>query len=173
MSDYLKRLENRIKVLKNSYQGQNDWRKVKIEIQKRGGKWVAENGDTFLLIDNAIYTCTNEEGTGTIMITAYEAPIPYVAELTIDMQFVRPENRKKFLAELNKEIMAKPKTGQQTEIIFIVEKDWLSKISMKRWGTKHWKNHLEPTQMTLNSPKRRGRPFNEDLIYPGDTFIVK
>ena len=173
MSEYLKQLENRIRVLKNSYQGQNDWRKVKIEIEKRGGKWVAENGDTYLLIDNASYAYTKEDGIGTLLIMAYEAPIPYMAELTIDLQYVRPENRRKFLEELNKEIMKKPKTGPHTEIIVIVEKDWLSKISMKRWGTIHWRNHLEPTQMTLDSRKRSGRPFNPDLIYPGDTFIVK
>jgi hypothetical protein len=175
MSEYLERLEKRIRMLKNSIQGQNDWRTIKFEIQKRGGKWVAENGMTYILKDNAIYAYTKESGISNVLIMAYEAPIPYMAELTIDMQFVQPENRNKILEELNKEILKKPKAGPQIEIITIVDKDWLSKISLKRWGTIHWKNHLEPTQATLNSPKRMGRPFNTDgdLIYPGDTFIVK
>lgn len=173
MSEYLERLEKRIRMLKNSYQGQNDWRRVKAEIQKRGGKWVAENGITYQIIDNAIYAFTRESGISNVLIMAYDAPIPYMAELTIDLQYVRPENRSKFLLELNKEIMKKPKAGPQIEFITIVEKDWLSKISLKRWRTIHWQNHLEPTQNTLNSPKRMGRPFNPDLIYAGDTFLVK
>lgn len=173
MSEYLERLEKRIQMLKNSIQGQNDWRTIKLEIQKRGGKWVAENGMTYLIIDNAIYAYTKESGISNLMIMAYDAPVPYVAELNMDMQHVRPENRREIVEELNKEVVNKRPAGPPIEYIIIHNRDWLSKISLKRWGTIHWQSHLMPTQATLNSPKRNGRPFNPDLIYPGDTFIVK
>ncbi|MRS04748.1 hypothetical protein EG832_16250 [bacterium] len=134
---------------------------------------MAENGTTFLIQDNAIHAYISERGVSQLLIIAYDAPIPYVAQLDYDLQFAQPENRKRLVEDLNKEIKKHLPAGPQAEIIIIVEKDWLSKISKKRWGTINWQNHLKPTQMTLDSRKRSGRPFNPDLIYPGDTFMVK
>ena len=177
MSDYIERLEKRIKLLKNSYRGQNDFRKARFEIQKRGGKWKADNGLTYELRNNVIYVYYGEIGSSMMTIIAYDAPIPYTAQLDVDIQSSRPGKPKMTLEDLNKEIEKKVTKGTKptsppTEIIIIVEKDWLSKISQQRWGTTEWKNHLQPTQMTLNSPKRKGKPFNADLIYPGDSFEV-
>ena len=58
------------------------------------------------------------------------------------------------------------------EIIVILDKDWLSKISLARWGTIEWHHHLKPTEITLAARAKQGKKFNEDLIYPGDTFEV-
>jgi len=60
------------------------------------------------------------------------------------------------------------------EIIVIVKGDWLTKISYKRWGTFEWRRYLKPTQRTIDKRKEKGEhfDFDEDLIYPGDTFEV-
>ena len=62
MSEYLERLEKRIRLLKNSYRGQNDFRKARFEIEKRGGKWRADNGLTYELRDNVIYVSMERRG---------------------------------------------------------------------------------------------------------------
>ena len=173
----IERLDLKIRTLKNSYLGQNDFRRTRIEIEKKGGKWKADNGITYEIIDGAIFAYEHEDGITELMIMAYDAyPEPYVAYGMIDMQHIPQEKRKDVLAEFKKkEAEKKAKKGPEVEIITItiVEKDWLSKISLKRWGTIDWKKHLEPTPETLNSPKRIGKGFNPDLIYPGDTFFVK
>jgi len=166
------RLDNRIKRIKNDYLGQNDWRKVKIEIERRGGTWVAENGTKFFLQDNIIFGYTRENGISTLLLSAFDAPVPYIAELTVDMQFVQPGKRVDFLRELNKDVERKMKAEKEADIIPIVRHDWLTKISQKRWGTLDWKSHMKPTRATLDSPKRRGKDFDENLIYPGDTFEI-
>ena len=58
------------------------------------------------------------------------------------------------------------------EIIVIVKGDWLTKISYKRWGTFDWQRYLKPTERTLEKRKEKGEVFDEDLIYPKDTFEV-
>jgi hypothetical protein len=171
MSEYAKRLEKRIKRLKKSYGEQNDWRSARIAIQRRGGKWKADNGTIFEVRDGVVYQYFSEAGISMVVIAAYDAPIPYVAQLDIDLQFVSPEKRRKFLEDLDKEVRNQA-AGPQAEMIVIVEKDWLSKISQKRWGTINWKQHLKPTQMTLAARKRRNERFDPDVIYPGDTFEV-
>jgi len=172
MSGYIKRLEERIRLLKNDYRSRNDWNRVRIEIEKHGGKWVAENGTVYELRDGVIYQYFSESGVTNLVITALDALVPYVAELDYDLQFATPDKRKKLLEELQKEITEYEKPRQQAEIIVIVERDWLSKISQKRWRTMQWEKHLRPTQMTLDSRKLRNEKFNPDLIYPGDTFEV-
>ena len=178
MSDYLERLEKRIRLLKNSYRGQNDFRRARVEIEKRGGTWRADNGLTYELRDSVIYVYYGEKGSSKMNIIAYDAPIPYTAELDVDIQSSRPGKPRMTLKELNKEIEKRVTKGTKpasppAEIIIIIKDDWLSKISQQRWGTVFWENHLQPTQMTLNSPKRKGKPFDADLIYPGDSFEVK
>ena len=172
------RLEKKIRILKKSYRGQNDWRRAKAEVMKHGGTWRAENGLTFVLRDNVLYVYYSEKSQSKMSIIAYDAPIPYTAELDVDIMSSQPGKPKMKLEDLNKEIERKVKAGTKApgpavERIVIVEKDWLSKISLKRWGTMEWKLHLKPTQETLNSPKRRVKGFHEDLIYPGDIFEVK
>jgi len=177
MSDYMKRLEERIRRLKADSLARNTWRRVRIEIERRGGKWRAENGMVFELRDGAIYQYLEDsrEGVSNLTITALDAPVPYVAELHLDLQGTPPEKRKALLEELNRKVEGR-RTAQSepdSEIVVIVEGDWLSKISQARWGTIHWERHLTPTALTLDSRKARGEKWNPDLIYAGDTFEVK
>jgi hypothetical protein len=54
-----------------------------------------------------------------------------------------------------------------------VKEDWLSKISLKRWGDMHaWMRYLKETDKTLKDRQQRGEVFDPDHIYPGDTFEV-
>ena len=132
MSEYLDRLEKRIRLLKNAYRGQNDFRTARIEIQKRGGRWKAENGLTYLLRDGVIYVISSGGGITKTTIIAYDAKIPYTAELSTDLQSVRPEDRIKMLEELNQAIeqrkpgtitpgpgTARPKIIGPTRILFL------------------------------------------------------
>lgn len=172
MSDYMKRLDERIRRLKNDATARSNWRRLRIEIERKGGKWRADNGLVFELRDGAIYQYLSDhkEGVSNLVITALDAPIPYVAVLDIDLQGTPPNKRKALLEELEGEV-AKV-SSPEAEIVVIVETDWLSKISLARWGTIEWKRHLKPTKMTLDSRKAAGKKFNPDLIFPGDTFEV-
>lgn len=172
MGAYLEELDKRIKLLKNSYREQNDFRAARREIEKHGGKWAAENGTTYQIIDGAIYASVTEDGVTQVLVMGGDAPIPFVAELTYDLQAAKPEDRIRLAEELNREISKKASVAPQTRIVVIVEKDWLSRISLKRWGTVHWRLHLKPTRLTLEARKRHHRVFDPDLIYPGDTFEV-
>ena len=172
MGDYASRLEERIRHLKNDTIARNNWRKLRIEIEKRGGKWRAENGMVFELRDGAIYQymSDHEEGVSGLVITSLDALEPYVAVLDMDLQGVPPSKRQGLLEELD--AMASEDIKPPVDMVVIVEGDWLSKISLQRWGTVHWKRHLKPTKMTLESRKKMGKKFNPDLIYSGDTFEV-
>jgi len=65
------------------------------------------------------------------------------------------------------------KKNVKREVIVIVKHDWLSKISLKRWGDKHaWKRYLKETDKTLKDRQQRGEVFDPDRIYPHDTFEV-
>lgn len=174
------------KIETNKRQEENDWIETKKFLSGKGGKWKADNGTTFLLHEGVVYQYTSEFGLSSILIIDRDGRIkgiPLVAELTLDMQHVRPGNRGNFLKELlqeedrnrnrrergpKKRIHEKPRA----EVIVIKEEDWLSKISKKRWGTIHWEQHMKPTEATRNSAKRLSTGFQEDLIYPGDTFEV-
>ena len=172
MSEYETRLADRIKRLKNDTYARNNWRRARIEIERKGGKWRADNGMVFELRDGVMYQYLSDhkEGVSNLIITALDAPIPYVAVLDIDLQGTPPEKRQALLEEL--EATAK-NLQTETEFVVIIDEDWLSKISLARWGTTDWKQHLIPTRMTLESRKARGKPFNPDLIYSGDTFEVR
>ena len=170
MSDIVKRLEERIRRLKQDQFAQKDWMKLRWEIEKRGGKWRAENGLTFELRDGAIYQYLSDhaQGVSQLIVTNLDAPVPYVAELDMDLQGTPPSARAALLKELSDLAARTPKAP--VTIITIVEGDWLSKISQARWGTIEWKRYLKPTPQTLAARRARGKPFNPDLIYPGDTF---
>lgn len=187
MVEYSNRIKTSSRRLENNrQQEENDWIETKKFLTSKGGKWKSDNGTTFLLHEGVVYQYTSEFGLSSILIIDRDGRIkgiPLVAELTLDMQYVRPENRGNFFKQLLKEedrnrnrrerspkkkIQVKPKA----EIIVIKEKDWLSKISKKRWGTIHWQQHLRPTEATRNSAKRLSTGFQADLIYPGDTFEV-
>ena len=169
MSEYMAQLDARIKRLKADANSRNDWRRARIEIEKHGGRWRADNGTVFELRDGAIYQYMTEDGVSNLIISAVDAPVPYIASLDIDAQGLTPERRRAILEEL--EGMA---TQQATpaEFVVIVEDDWLTKISKKRWNTFEWDRHMKPTKLTLESRKTKGMPFNPDKIYPGDVFEV-
>ena len=171
MSDYKAWSEEGVRRLKSDAYANKYWNKTKIMIERHGGKWRAENGMVFELHDGAIfqYLTDHKEGVSSLIVTNLAAEIPYVAVLEMDMQGVPPEKRAALLADL--EETAK-KLRTQKEFVVIVEGDWLSKITMARWGTTNWRQHLKETQMTVDSRKVVGKKFNPDLIYSGDTFEV-
>ena len=170
MSNYMARLEERIRRLKNDVAATNNWRRARIEIERHGGHWRAPNGITYDLKDGVIYESVSESGVGQVIVTALDAPVPYIAVLGLDLQFMPPEKRQAALKELEDQAR---RAAPVVEIITIVQNDWLSKISLARWGDKHaWKTRLRPTSLTLESRRRRGEKFNPDLIYPGDQFEV-
>lgn len=170
MSDYVARLEERIRRLKIDVASRNDWRKARLEIERHGGRWRAPNGITYVLKDGVIYQHVGESGVGEVIVTALDAPVPYTAVLMLDLQFTPPQKRQAALKELEDRAR---RTGPVAEIITIVQNDWLSKISLARWGDKHaWKTRLRPTRLTLESRRRHGKRFDPDLIYPGDQFEV-
>jgi hypothetical protein len=159
------------------------------KIYAEGGKWRSPAGITFgVTKEGWIYQHLTEqkEGVARTMITALDADPPFMAVLETDLQGVPPEKREALLKELS--AMAKkrkePPPGKppkptaatpqpiKSEIIVIVDKDWLSKITLARWGTIKWRRHLRPTQLTLAAREQKGEPFNQHLIYPGDTFEV-
>ena len=172
MSDYMTRLEKRIRRLKNDALARNSWRRLRIKIERNGGKWRADNSLVFELKDGVIYQYLSDhkQGVSNLIVTALDAPIPYVGSLDIDLQGTPPNKRKALLKEL--EETAATLAGPDAEIVVIVEHDWLSKISLARWGTIHWKRHLMPTRMTIESRQASGKRFDPDLIYSGDTFEV-
>jgi len=174
MGDVTARLESKIRRLKADALARNTWRRVRIMIEQKGRTWRADNGITFKLLNGVIfqYMSDPKEGVSNLLITAIDAPVPYVASLNIDLQGTPLAKREGILKELE-EMVSKRKTPiKDAEIVVIVEGDWLSKISLARWGTMDWKRHLIPTKMTLDARKNRGTKFDPDLIYPGDTFEV-
>jgi hypothetical protein len=172
MSDSAERLDERIRRLSNDVQSRNDWRKVRIEIEKRGGRWVADNGIVFELRDGVIYQFLSEHrpGVSQLTITALDAPVPFVAELDLDLQGTPPDKRAALLKELMDTAARVPPA--KAKLVVIVPGDWLSKISLARWGSIDWMSHLRPTQMTLDARKAKGRRFDPHWIYPGDTFEI-
>jgi len=126
----------------------------------------------FELVDGAIYQyiADSKGGVSQLIITAMDAEVPYVASLEYDLQGTPPERRRQLLRELEASVEAI--RNRPVETVTIVEGDWLTRISLARWGTLDWKRHLKPTEMTLESRAVRGVPFDPDLIYPGDTFEV-
>jgi hypothetical protein len=172
MSDVMKRLEERIRRLNNDIQSRNDWRKVRIEIEKRGGRWEAENGIIFELRDGVIYQFISDyrEGVSQTVVTGVDAPVPFVAELDMDLQGTPPDRRAALVQELMS--TAARATARKAKIVVIVPGDWLTKISKARWGSLDWMKHLKPTQMTLDARKAKGKRFDPHWIYPGDTFEV-
>jgi hypothetical protein len=172
MADYIARLEQRIRRLKSDAHARQNWTRLRFEIEKKGGRWVAENGIVYELKDGVIYQylADSKQGVSDIIVTALDAEVPYVGVLSVDLQGTPPEKRADLLKELNEQ--AARSAGATTEIVTIVTKDWLSKISLARWGTIDWARHLRPTKLTLEARKMRGRRFDPDLIYPGDSFEV-
>ena len=173
MNNTIEKLEKRIKRLKADVQARNDWLKLRREIEKHGGKWRADNGMVYVLKDGVIYQYASEfeQGVSNLVITSLDGPVPFVAVLDHDLQGTPPHKRKALLRELEQQVKKNP--APAVELIHIVEGDWLSKISESRWGTIHWQQHLKPTEMTLLARKKKNMRFDEDLIYPGDTFQVK
>jgi len=171
MTEYMERLEARIRRLKADAYANNDWRKARIEIEKHGGRWHADNGTVYELRDGVIYQYMSDykEGVSNLIISAVDAPVPYIATLDMDLQGTPPEKRRALLEELER---TAERLKDQKEYVVIVKHDWLSKITKRRWGTTDWSHHLRPTKMTIESRKRRGKRFNPDLIYPGDMFEV-
>jgi hypothetical protein len=183
-----KKLVKRIRALSEEVRSKSDYTKLKKKIYDQGGKWVAPNGVTYGVTKEGWvyeYLSDHDEGLAQTTIVALDAVPPFIAVIHTDLQFVDPEKRDAILKEL--EVMAKrhreppvkpakPETAtsqpESSEIITIVEKDWLSKITLARWGTIEWRRHLKPTQMTLAARAKKGEKFDEDLIYPGDTFEV-
>lgn len=181
-SPYIRQLDDRIRALKADALAHKSWMQLRREIESHGGRWEAPNGIVFELHDGAIYQHLSDHGEGVsqLVTTSLDAEVPYVAELSLDMQGVPPEKRSQLLKELAQAQLHKAQAGAppaaaepKVELVTIVEGDWLSKITQKRWGTFDWKLHLQPTALTLASRKARGRDFHEDLIYPGDTFEVR
>jgi hypothetical protein len=62
--------------------------------------------------------------------------------------------------------------ADRPEIIVVQDKDWLSKISLTRWGTVKWEPFLKPTTATLERRRKKNEDWDPNLIYPGDTFEV-
>ena len=172
MTTSVARLTERIRLLKTDLQSTKDWRRLRIEIEKRGGRWVAENGVVYELHEGVIYQALLDRGEGVteVTITGLDAPEPFVAELDMDLQGTPPDKRAALIRELVSAATRAPKA--KCELVWIIPGDWLSKIALARWGTTHWQSHLRPTEMTLNARKAKGKAFNPDLIYPGDTFEV-
>ncbi len=172
MSDYMDRLSARIKRLKSDANARNDWRRARIEIEKHGGRWRAENGTVFELRDGVIYQYMTEDGVSNLIISAVDAPVPYIASLDIDAQGLSPERRQALLKEL--EETAARLNEPAEEYVIIVKGDWLTKISKKRWNTFEWKRHLEPTKLTRTARRTKGTSFvfDPNLIYEGDVFRV-
>jgi hypothetical protein len=172
MSDFAKRLEERIRRLNNDIQATKDWRKLRMEIEKRGGRWEADNGIVFELRDGVIYQFLSEHGQGVsqLTVTALDTPVPFVAELALDLQGTPPDKRAALVKELTD--TAARATSKKAKLVWIVPGDWLSKISLARWGSTDWMRHLKPTQMTLDARKAKGKRFDPHWIYPGDTFEV-
>ena len=102
MNDYLKRLEEKIRRLKTDARATNSLRRLRIEIDRHGGKWVTESGLVFELRNGVIYQYESDykEGISNLIIIAPDAPIPYVAELNWDLQGVAPEKRPALKREL-------------------------------------------------------------------------
>lgn len=166
-------LERKLNRLKADAYSMNNWRQLRFKIEQHHGRWIAPNGIVFELKDGVVYQYLGDskEGVSELIITALDAEVPYVAVLALDLQGTPPEKRKALLEELNEE--AKRSQSATLNRITIVEGDWLSKISEARWGDKHlWRKKLQPTPLTLKSPKRYGRKYHHDLIYPGDTFDI-
>ena len=88
MTEYLDRLEARIRRLKNDAYANNDWRRARIEIERKGGRWRADNGTVYELKDGVIYQYLGDakEGASRMIITAVDAPVPYIATLDMDLQ---------------------------------------------------------------------------------------
>lgn len=192
-SELEKKLVKRIQALSSDARSKNDFTKLRQKIYQEGGKWRAPNGITYGVTKEGWvyqYLTEHKEGVAQTTIVALDAVPPFIAVLHTDLQFADPKKRKAILKEL--EIMAKrrrkpppqkpvkptattappPKPPAAPEIIIIVDKDWLSKISLARWGTIEWRRHLQPTKITLAARAKQGKKFDEDLIYPGDTFAV-
>lgn len=174
-SDCVARLEERIRRLKADSVARKSWFEARREIERRGGKWRAENGMVVELREGAIYPYLSDhkEGVSNLTITALDAPVPYGAELHMDLQGSPPGKRKALLEELERSVGKLSGPEPDSEIVVIVKRDWLSKLSLARWGATDWARHLKATQMTLDSRRVRGKRFDPDLIYPGDTFEVK
>jgi hypothetical protein len=100
MSNYIARLEQRIRRLKTDIGVRNDWRKVKSEIERHGGRWRAPNGITYVLMDGVMYQWVGESGVGEVIVTALDARPPYTAVLMLDLQFTPPRKRQATLKEL-------------------------------------------------------------------------
>jgi len=172
-----------------------DWLESKEFLRRKGGKYRADNGSTYMLYNGVIYQFESDQGISSLLVIDGDGRItghPLTAELTVDMQFVRPENRGKFLQELFKEEMAhkdrpkvnpkpdvtkkpvpKMKLNPRGKVIWIKDDDWLSKITKERWGSINWQKYLEPTNTTLEARKKQRKPFDPNLIYKGDSFNVK
>jgi hypothetical protein len=179
----------RIKRLGEDVGSRNDFRALRQKIYKKGGKWEAENGITFGVTEQGwIYQHLAEykEGVAQTTIVALDANPPFIAIIATDLQGVTPKKREALLKELS--VMAKRRrkprpskpskptgsapTSPGPELVHVVEKDWLSKISLTRWKTTEWFRYLEPTQMTLDARAKKGETFDPDLIFEGDTFEV-
>lgn len=170
MSSLMARLDERIRRLKTDLGATQDWRKLRFEVEKHGGRWHAPNGSIYELKDGVIYQWLGEQGVSEVIVTALDSEIPYVAVLSLDLQHTPPEKREAALKELDE--MAR-NVATVTELITIVPNDWLSKISLARWNDKEaWKTRLRPTRMTLETRRRRRRQYDPNLIYPGDQFEV-
>jgi len=179
----------RIKCLGEDVGSRNDFRALRQKIYKEGGKWEAENGITFGVTEQGwVYQHLTDykEGVAQTTITALDARPPFIAIIHTDLQGVAPKKRAALLHELS--VMAKrrkkPRPSQPKrpagsapqapgpKIVTVVEKDWLSKISLTYWKTTEWHRYLKPTQMTLAARAKKGEEFDPDLIYEGDTFEV-
>lgn len=172
MGDTLKRLEERIERVKSDALARRHWFESRRKIEEHGGRWRADDGVVFELVDGAIhqYLADIKEGVSQLVITAMDAEVPYVASLEYDLQGTPPKRRKALLQELAE--TAKRAAGQPVETITIVKDDWLTKLSLARWGTLDWNSHLHPTELTENAREIKGKSFDPNLIYPGDTFRV-
>jgi len=76
--------------------------------------------------------------------------------------------------DLRKKIQRNKKRPRKLRhVITIVNKDWLSKISWKRFKSIKWSEFLELTDKTRQDRKKLNLAWNENRIYPGDTFWIK
>jgi len=159
---------------------------LKQKIQSEGGKWKAPNGIIYGLTKEGWvyqYLAEYKEGVAQTTITALDAKPPFIAIIHTDLQGVAPKKRAALLKELAgmAKRRKKPRPKKPTaptpapkgpELVVVVDKDWLTKISLARWNTLEWHLHLKPTQMTLAARAKKGEKFDKNLIYPGDTFEV-